>query len=342
MNTKYKTEYDFASDDDILGTFIGLSKSNFAIVDALIYFDIGGLYSFCNKNDCEGFYSPGNSVDICKLFDLIEPFDVAIIMLTAMFLPVKNQEQFMRNLYDKMNKGGAIINNVETNLFSPGDLSKAKMTILGDPDYLDQSLEGSFGSVKSKQTQGKSALSDFYGRNLTVSANGGQVFIEITFAEGRDYNENGNIPDGLKYINGKIKFWDYPEEIAKRSPNSIIYQVLSVATTFANGKFTQELELVIVNWPNDGKKETTQADSAGRPTENAQSQATPPTTGRPSTNAASLRANINAAAGETSQPPTVAPPKKTTQPFVEPSAPTLLFGGKSPISKGNCNTLFCW
>jgi hypothetical protein len=221
------------------------------------------------------------------------------------------------------NKGGAIINNVETVLFSPGDLTKAKMTILGDPDYLDQSLEGSFSSVKSKQTQGKSALSDFYGRNLTVSANSGQVFIEVTFAEGRDYNENGNIPDGLKYINGKIKFWEYPKEIAKKSPNSIIYQVLSVATTFANGKFTQELELVIVNWPNDGKKETTQADSAGRPTENSQSQATPPTTGRPSTNAASLRANINAAAGTTSQPPTVAPPKKTSQPFVEPSAPTL-------------------
>ena len=40
--------------------------------------------------------------------DLIEPFDVAIIMLTAMFLPVKKQEEFMRNLYDKMNKGGAI------------------------------------------------------------------------------------------------------------------------------------------------------------------------------------------------------------------------------------------
>lgn len=220
------------------------------------------------------------------------------------------------------NKGGAIINNVETNLFSPADLKKAKMTIIGDPDYLDQSLEGSYGSVKSKQTQGKLALDDFYGRNLTISANSGQVFIEVTFAEGRDYNENGNVPDGIKYINGKIKFWDYPEAIKKRSPNSVIYQVLKVSTTFSQGKFTQELELIIVNWPNDGKKETTQADSAGRPTENAQTQ-TAPTTGRPSMNAATLRANINAAAGETSQPPTIAPPIKTSQPFVTPSAPTL-------------------
>jgi hypothetical protein len=43
-------------------------------IDALIYFDIGGLYSLCNKNDCDGFYSVGNSIDICQLFDLIEPF----------------------------------------------------------------------------------------------------------------------------------------------------------------------------------------------------------------------------------------------------------------------------
>ena len=36
-------------------------------------------------------------------------FDVAIVMLTAMFLPVKNQQKFLQNLYDQMNEGGAII-----------------------------------------------------------------------------------------------------------------------------------------------------------------------------------------------------------------------------------------
>jgi len=43
------------------------------------------------------------------VIDLIKPFDVAIVMLTAMFLPVKKQERFMQDLYDKMNEGGAII-----------------------------------------------------------------------------------------------------------------------------------------------------------------------------------------------------------------------------------------
>ena len=36
-------------------------------------------------------------------------FDVAILMLTAMFLPVKKQQKFLENLYDQMNEGGAII-----------------------------------------------------------------------------------------------------------------------------------------------------------------------------------------------------------------------------------------
>lgn len=58
--------------NNTINNFISLCK-NLSYVDALIYFDIGGLYSFCNKSDCEGYYSVGNSIDICQLFDLIEP-----------------------------------------------------------------------------------------------------------------------------------------------------------------------------------------------------------------------------------------------------------------------------
>ena len=36
-------------------------------------------------------------------------FDVAIVFLTAMFLPTTNQEKLLNNLYDKLNEGGAII-----------------------------------------------------------------------------------------------------------------------------------------------------------------------------------------------------------------------------------------
>ena len=58
--------------DNIIDNFI--NNATILVVNALIYFDIGGLYSFCNKCDTEGYYSVGNSVDICQLFELIEPF----------------------------------------------------------------------------------------------------------------------------------------------------------------------------------------------------------------------------------------------------------------------------
>lgn len=46
----------------------------FNFIDSLIFFNISGIYAFCNKSDCDGYYSVGNSYDICQLFKLIKPF----------------------------------------------------------------------------------------------------------------------------------------------------------------------------------------------------------------------------------------------------------------------------
>jgi hypothetical protein len=43
-------------------------------IDALIYFNVFGLYSLCNKSDTDGYYSPGNSLDIICLLDLIKHY----------------------------------------------------------------------------------------------------------------------------------------------------------------------------------------------------------------------------------------------------------------------------
>ena len=40
-------------------------------IDALIYARVGGIYYLINN---EGFYSVGNSYDICELFKLIKPY----------------------------------------------------------------------------------------------------------------------------------------------------------------------------------------------------------------------------------------------------------------------------
>ena len=47
---------------------------NYHYMNALNFFGVGGLFSLCNQSDCEGYYTPGNSLDICSLLDKIKPF----------------------------------------------------------------------------------------------------------------------------------------------------------------------------------------------------------------------------------------------------------------------------
>ena len=60
-------------------------------VDALVFFNISGLCAFCNKSDCEGYYSVGNSYDICQLFKLIQNFYTV-------------DKEFFQDIYKTINK----------------------------------------------------------------------------------------------------------------------------------------------------------------------------------------------------------------------------------------------
>ena len=53
-----------------LRIFMELKDS--VIIDGLIFFGVGGLFTLSNNSDCEGFYTPGNSYDICNLLDIIK------------------------------------------------------------------------------------------------------------------------------------------------------------------------------------------------------------------------------------------------------------------------------
>ena len=59
--------------DKLIEGFVVYSRI-LEFVDLLIQFGVGGLYALCNKSDCEGFYSVGNSYDICELLKLVKPF----------------------------------------------------------------------------------------------------------------------------------------------------------------------------------------------------------------------------------------------------------------------------
>jgi hypothetical protein len=60
-------------ESNLIDQFIIYSRQ-LEFVDLLIQFGIGGIYTLCNKSDCEGFYSVGNSYDICDLLKVVKPF----------------------------------------------------------------------------------------------------------------------------------------------------------------------------------------------------------------------------------------------------------------------------
>jgi len=130
----------------------------------------------------------------------------------------------------KLDQGKEAQNSYLTSLFDPGSYANAKVTIMGDPDFLMQDSPSSLDQVYRQ----------FYGKGFTINPNGGQVFIEIDFKEPEDYNND----TGLLTINESILFWKYPKEVAS-IVKGISYQVIEVNSIFSKGKFTQELSCVI-------------------------------------------------------------------------------------------------
>ena len=148
----------------------------------------------------------------------------------------------------KLDVGKEAQNSYLTSLFDPGAYATAKVTIMGDPDFLMQESPSSANQVYRQ----------FYGKGFTINPNGGQVFIEIDFKEAEDYNND----DGLLTINQSILFWKYPKEVSSLV-KGVSYQVIEVNSSFSKGKFTQELECRINPMTDIVSKESN--NEAGRP-----------------------------------------------------------------------------
>lgn len=152
-------------------------------------------------------------------------------------------------------------NNYITSLYDPSALATAKITILGDPDYLMQTASSSISSVYSK----------FNGIDgFTINPNGGQTFIEINFNEPNDYNDN----TGLMDINEKILFWKYPDSV-KDIIKGIAYMVIDVTSTFSKGRFEQLLSCNIATFnssakdPNNGNQSNAETNRLANKNANA-------------------------------------------------------------------------
>jgi hypothetical protein len=135
----------------------------------------------------------------------------------------------------KIDVGMEAQNAYMTSLFDPGAYAKAKISILGDPDYLAQETPSSINEVYRQ----------FYKSDgFTINPNGGHVFIEIDFKEAVDYKNS----DGLMDINSSIYFWNYPPEVANKI-KGVSYMVIEIEHNFKGGKFEQTLNCIINTFP---------------------------------------------------------------------------------------------
>jgi hypothetical protein len=141
---------------------------------------------------------------------------------------------------------------IATSLSSPKDQIMFKATILGDPDYLTQSV----GTDTLNQNFYKKFSAYSYD-GFTINPNGGQVFIEINFKEAVDYNASMDPrtssvqytqENGLMGINSSIGFYNskmYSDQAVQNG--SMVYLLTNVVNSFSKGKFTQELNGVLVD-----------------------------------------------------------------------------------------------
>lgn len=138
-----------------------------------------------------------------------------------------------------------IYNAVRSSFYSPADQLKAKIKILGDPDYL---MPVEFGTISQ-------VLKNFYGPDFSINALGGYVYIEIGFNLVDDYNNT----DGLMKIKPSFQYarhWIYPEEIEAVVNGRMIYRILEIRSTFKAGVFTQDLSTVLPSFNAQSEKVT--------------------------------------------------------------------------------------
>jgi hypothetical protein len=177
-----------------------------------------------------------------------------------------------------------VINSVKSFLYSPGDLLKFKLKILGDPDYL----------MPSVGLAGTNGLQKWYGDNFTINPNSGQVFIEIYFEQAEDYNNTS----GLLVPNGDIQFMNYPPEL-KGKVKGMVYMLTNVTSTFSKGKFEQSLSGIIPEFAQAGSTSTTTPPVAAnsRASSNTPAASTTNTDSDPNTNSNEGPANKSTASG---------------------------------------------
>lgn len=156
---------------------------------------------------------------------------------TVPSVPNRTINQDKTNAQDK---GAQAINNYINSLYDPASFTDVSITIIGDPDFITATSDTSYELDQEYRK--------YYGPDgYTINANGSQIFIEVNFYEGIDYD----LQKGYLNINNKIEFYRQPDTIRNlkgEKIDGVCFMVVSVANTFANGKFTQILKCNLISF----------------------------------------------------------------------------------------------
>lgn len=120
------------------------------------------------------------------------------------------------------------LSTLKTWLYSSKDQLHANLTILGDPDFLMTAPSGSFKMITSLDKT----------EDAPINPGLGQVFIEIDFNQVSDYDSS----TGLLTPDDDIIFWNYSDDLKRRTEGRMIYMVTTVKSKFSKGVFTQEMQ----------------------------------------------------------------------------------------------------
>ena len=136
--------------------------------------------------------------------------------------------------------------NASEYLFSPSDLGKTKLRIIGDPAWIQQ---GSLAGGVNTQEFGYSAFLP----DGTINFDASQVMFEIAWQRPEDYNLSTGLADP----------YARPGNQARQPQQSNVYQCVKVISEFKAGKFEQTLEGALFMFPVPSGKNT--AATAGNP-----------------------------------------------------------------------------
>jgi len=113
--------------------------------------------------------------------------------------------------------------------YNPGDLGVAKLSIVGDPAWLQQGE--AFALPKRTNWNFNPFLADG-----TINFDSQEVLFEVAFNAPADYNLNTGLidPNSPNYTNA-------PQGLSTQNAQSFVYKAVQVTSEFNKGKFTQSL-----------------------------------------------------------------------------------------------------